>query len=365
MYQSLFCDPLESVYCQKHYTMTEKCYYTHFNGNRPYCVKVVFQTETDIDKNGWVNAKTVSVHKTELYQNTSVTQPNSKVCETCGWTFAPLPEVILEYANVNVWIGRTSPNKTRYSVRDDKLLDGNSVLIQCPNDLSRYIFVGEKFFGFSTCQNAPIKTFVSPMGRSDVPYPYAIDKDARYYLFLQQRVLMDCSKHPASKEPTFEPYDYLYANAPFQFEAVDEILHDIWYTPEFDAKKAQKEYEYQVSFLPDGTDVETMYDPKPDSCSPKIRPHTRRQDPTPVPSDALLRRVWHEEASSRINHRTDMTRADLQHAKFWNAAEEDDPLQVLSEPQHPMTFEQIDKLVKYVVEARGGIEKMATFEPKI
>ena len=70
---------------------------------------------------------------------------------------------------------------------------------------------------------SPIVKFVSPVGNSSVPYPFAVDKNRNYYL-LGSTVIMsnvpenlkmecdvcdsDCSKETVSEEP----YRYYYNN---------------------------------------------------------------------------------------------------------------------------------------------------------
>jgi hypothetical protein len=56
--------------------------------------------------------------------------------------------------------------------------DGNSMLFDLGKN--KYLFVGDKVCTMRPV--SPIKEFVSPIGNSDVPYPYAVDDAGRSYL---------------------------------------------------------------------------------------------------------------------------------------------------------------------------------------
>jgi len=59
-----------------------------------------------------------------------------------------------------------------------KILNGNSVLIQLSDH--NYIYIGEKIYKFKT-KDIIIK-YKSPVGNSDVPYPYAIGTSNTYMM---------------------------------------------------------------------------------------------------------------------------------------------------------------------------------------
>lgn len=73
---------------------------------------------------------------------------------------------------------------------------GNSLLLE--TSLDTYVFVGHKIIEFhNSCKikdNCPGDDwrefgFVSPIGNSDVPYPYAVDEEGKHILFLENVVL--------------------------------------------------------------------------------------------------------------------------------------------------------------------------------
>ena len=67
----------------------------------------------------------------------------------------------------------------------------------------RYVYVGEKIFSFTTDHR--ITKYVSPVGNSDVPYPYAVDKNNVHYL-LAENVFLKIGSSGARDDP----YRYFY-----------------------------------------------------------------------------------------------------------------------------------------------------------
>jgi hypothetical protein len=73
-----------------------------------------------------------------------------------------------------VWVGR-SPEHGVWG-------EGNSVLIEIlDSGEAACVMIGASVFRFPT-PDAGIADFVSPVGNSDVPYPYAIDGDGNYVI---------------------------------------------------------------------------------------------------------------------------------------------------------------------------------------
>jgi hypothetical protein len=86
-----------------------------------------------------------------------------------------------------------------YSEKKDKDI-GNSVLVKI--DKNNYVFIGKEIFSFKTTDE--IKTFVSPIGNSDVPYPYAIG--TKFVYLLIENVFFPVKR--------FEPYGLHYGHKP-------------------------------------------------------------------------------------------------------------------------------------------------------
>ena len=82
---------------------------------------------------------------------------------------------------------------------------GNSILLQVSKN--KYIFIGYKIYSFLT--NVQIVKFVSPVGNSTVPYPYAINSKGYYYFMLANKSI-DVAIVPRGFKN--DPYDYYYSN---------------------------------------------------------------------------------------------------------------------------------------------------------
>ena len=161
-----------------------KTYYTHDNGGRPF--KVV------------IKDKKVYVYKYKNYDETTDTDLYS--------------EKSIKYEKKDyfkckkIFIGKSPKNKsTILSGGYGPKFTGNSILLQITKN--KYIFIGYKIFSFTS--KSEIKKFVSPVGNSDVPYPYAIDIDGRYYLMIED-VIID--KITNIKKYDNDPYEFYYNN---------------------------------------------------------------------------------------------------------------------------------------------------------
>jgi hypothetical protein len=86
---------------------------------------------------------------------------------------------------------------------------GNSILVQTGSH--SYVFIGTKIFSFKT--EATIKTFVSRVGNSDVPYPYAIASDSRVYLLIENvSFILDEIGFTKDGDYQEDPYEIYYDN---------------------------------------------------------------------------------------------------------------------------------------------------------
>ena len=162
-----------------------KTYYTHDNGGRPF--KVV------------VDNKKVYVYKHKKYDEDTDTNLYSK------------KSIKYEKKNFfkykNIFIGKSPKNKTTINSGGyGAKFTGNSILLQLTQN--KYVFIGHIIFSFTS--KSEIKKFVSPVGNSDVPYPYAIDIDGRYYLMIED-VIID--KITNIKKYDNDPYEFYYKNA--------------------------------------------------------------------------------------------------------------------------------------------------------
>ena len=161
-----------------------KTYYTHDNGGRPF--KVV------------VEDKKVYVYKYKKYDETT----NSFL-----YSEKPIKYEKNNYFKCkNIFIGKSPKNKLTISSGGyGAKFTGNSILLQITQN--KYVFIGDKIFSFTP--KSEIKKFVSPVGNSDVPYPYAVDADGRYYLMIED-VIID--KIINIKKYNNDPYNFYYKN---------------------------------------------------------------------------------------------------------------------------------------------------------
>jgi hypothetical protein len=63
---------------------------------------------------------------------------------------------------------------------------GNSILVQMTEE--KYVFIGMEIYEFTVPKNDPILYYRSPVGNSDVPYPYAIAAE-KTYLMIENAVI--------------------------------------------------------------------------------------------------------------------------------------------------------------------------------
>jgi hypothetical protein len=150
-------------------------YYIHNNGGRPFKV-------------------TVEDNHVKVYKQTYSEQ-------TYTYTKNPVLDIIAK----KVFIGKSPINEmTKFSLGYGPKFDGNSILLDMDNN--KYIFIGDKILNFTALSK--ITSFVSQVGNNDVPYPYAIDEDGRYYLLIENVILtiIDTEKYD-------DPYTYYYRHS--------------------------------------------------------------------------------------------------------------------------------------------------------
>lgn len=124
-----------------HYVGTK--YDTLDNGARPFRVVV--------------NGKHVGVYKAEYNDNDEY------------FSRPVYPTLTHTFVAQKVFIGASKTGKRK----------GNTILLKVGSG-NKYVYIGTNVKQFTTL--SPIVSYFSPVGNSDVPYPYAIDKDDTYYL---------------------------------------------------------------------------------------------------------------------------------------------------------------------------------------
>lgn len=143
-------------------------YYTHSNGSRPYKVEII-------------NNSLVRVFKSD--------------------------NCILNVFPQQIFVGKSDKNKmTEYSGAFGTDFDGNTILLKM-ND-TNYIYIGCNMFSFTSIN--PIISYHSPVGNNDVPYPYAIDSEKKYYLLIEN-VMLNYTKELEDYIINHnDPYEYYY-----------------------------------------------------------------------------------------------------------------------------------------------------------
>lgn len=150
--------------------MTE--YYTLDNGAQPFIVKI--------------NKKEVRIY---------INNPDYILSESY---------LVNTYQTEKIWIGKSPLNEmTEFSGGYGDRFDGNSILLKLEDN--RYVYIGHKIKEF--IHKAPIVEYVSPVGNSLSPYPYAIDKDNNYYLMVDDVIIKNYI--PSSKYEE-NPYNFIY-----------------------------------------------------------------------------------------------------------------------------------------------------------
>lgn len=188
---------------------TENTYYIHDNGGRPF--KVVLEE------------KEVKVYTFK-----------DEDCDSYG------DDPIFVYTPKKVFIGLSPKNEmTTFSGGYGEMFDGNTILLHI--DEKTYIYIGERIFSFEAKDE--ITNYVSPVGGSDVPYPYAVDQAGRTYLMVESVVLENVPDNT-------DPYHNYYGNQtaigdpgccyhveePVEFDRIRKIWKNnkrcyLWYQP--------------------------------------------------------------------------------------------------------------------------------------
>lgn len=129
-----------------------KSYEIHDNGGRPFVVEVN------------PSKKVVDVFLNEFIEDSDK--------YTKG-------KLILHTAYSNIFIGEDKTPEYKYKTSEMKN-KGNTILLQVSG--SKYIYIGESIKSFETHGGEKINKYYSPIGNSDVPYPYAIGETHTYFM---------------------------------------------------------------------------------------------------------------------------------------------------------------------------------------
>lgn len=170
----------------------KKSYFIHDNGGRPFLVHI--------------NPNDVSIYKIPK-DNHNDDENDSKKLYT---------ELVKKYNPKQVLVGKSPKNDiTIYSGGYDKIFDGNTILLELKDN--EYIFIGWNILSFKP-KNKIVK-YISPVGNSDVPYPYAIDNKGMYYLLIENIIITS-----VPNEYKNDPYTYYYNNKSVGHPLITKII---------------------------------------------------------------------------------------------------------------------------------------------
>jgi hypothetical protein len=158
---------------QKTKKKNQQEYLIHDNGGRPFKVKI---TNTNVKV-----YKLIS-YETDTYSDNAILSFDVKKC----------------------FIGNSPKNDmTLFSGGYGKKFYGNSILLHIKDN--EYVYIGSEIYSFQS--NGEIIKYVSPVGNSDVPYPYAIDKNNNIYLMIENVIL---TNETVKNNNNFDPYNIYY-----------------------------------------------------------------------------------------------------------------------------------------------------------
>jgi len=166
----------------------QKTYFTHDNGGRPFLV--------------YVNEKDNEVDIYKIPKSTHYIEPDY------GNIKNYFIQLVASYKTLEVFVGKSSLNPmTQFSGSHGDNFDGNSILLKLRNN--RYVFIGTEIYEFTT--DDEIKIYHSPVGNSDVAYPFAIGEENVYFMLDYSYVTrkdFDCNL-PSN---ITDAYSYFYGN---------------------------------------------------------------------------------------------------------------------------------------------------------
>ena len=90
---------------------------------------------------------------------------------------------ILDTKYSTLFVGDNLLNNTKYQKKGKTSL-GNSILVEVTKH--KYIYIGSEIYSFETTDD--IKSYYSPIGNNDFPYPYAIGEESTYFMLDKKRV---------------------------------------------------------------------------------------------------------------------------------------------------------------------------------
>ncbi len=171
-------------------------YYTHDNGGRPFKVVITKGGKhIDIYKCNYPDLHAPDKYETARYY-----------------------EYALGFDVLRVMLGDDPDNSFKNKPEWVRKWIGNSILAEISS--GKYLYIGDTVFTFNTSGKSPITKYISPVGNSDVPYPYALDSEFAYLMIENVKIplfALDMQQKP------FYPYTQYYEYR--DYETIDIKLH--------------------------------------------------------------------------------------------------------------------------------------------
>lgn len=151
-------------------------YFIHDNGGNPFYV--------------WVNNLHLTIYKQgDLECGCPVDE-----CECAYELF--FQKLVAEYDCERIFIGKSPKNAmTEHSGGFGQEYDGNSILalLSVDDGKYKYLYIGSEIYTVET--DLEIVLYLSHVGNNDVPYPYGINTNGEYILFLEQAIVYPISPY--------------------------------------------------------------------------------------------------------------------------------------------------------------------------
>lgn len=196
-------------------------YYTHDNGCRPFMVNVdntnkslvVYQlNEEELNKHKTIKEwKVNGRHHMEVKWDIDLNDP--KVMRQ----FYNKPVFKSRFREIFIGNHKEKGNKPRWGL-------GNSILI---NKTGReYVFIGEMIYSFIAKDH--IVEYHSPIGNSDVPYPFAIGKEYVYFMIEYKVIDVTAFDDKELEDPYVKLYGHDLTRGDSEQERNARKLRDAW-----------------------------------------------------------------------------------------------------------------------------------------
>ena len=173
-------------------------YMIHDNGGRPF---IVYDTKSE---------KHVAVYKTKVVDK-----------DADIWEYEQANKVFTS-SYERIFVGDNLMKDPNYE--EIGWAKGNSLLLQISD--KKYVYVGDCIFSFEPVDEDTIMKYYSPVGNSDVPYPYAVGKKYVYLMWDKSYYpveLFDLKKDATQQmirytqaQPTEKGHEYLEMRKEFE-----------------------------------------------------------------------------------------------------------------------------------------------------